>query len=162
MTSDEDDRPSKSARKRQAASLQELGVELAGLPETDIEGLDLPEKLKVALRDLKRLPTHGAKLRQRQYIGKLMRGIDPEPIVAKLNERKQRHDVEIRSFQRIERWRDRLLSDPGGAAEFLEEFPDADAPALTQLIKRAAAERKDQRPPAGSRELFAFLRRLLG
>jgi ribosome-associated protein len=162
MTSDADDQPSKSARKRQAASLQDLGVELAGLPEGDIEGLHLPEKLSVALRDLRRLPTHGAKLRQRQYIGKLMRDIDPEPIVAKLQERKQRHDLEIRSFQKIERWRDRLLSDPGAAAEFLEEFPEADAAALRQLIQSAAVERKDQRPPASSRELFAFLRRLLG
>jgi ribosome-associated protein len=70
--------------------------------------------------------------------------------------------VEIRSFQKIERWRDRLLSDPSAAAEFLEEFPDADAPALRQLIQSAAAERKDQRPPASNRELFAFLRQLLG
>ena len=74
-------RQSKSARKREAASLQELGVELAGLPDPEIAALDLPDKLFAALRDLKRLPSHGAQVRQRQYIGKLMRDIDPAPVL---------------------------------------------------------------------------------
>jgi ribosome-associated protein len=156
-------RQSKSARKREAASLQELGVELAGLPDPEIAALDLPDKLFAALRDLKRLPSHGAQLRQRQYIGKLMRDIDPAPVLAKLAERKLRHDSEIRRFQLVERWRDRLLSDPATAlAELLEEYPGADRAALTRLLEKAQRERVDQRAPAAARELFAFLRQLLG
>ena len=156
-------RQSKSARKREAASLQELGVELAGLPDPEIAALDLPDKLFAALRDLKRLPSHGAQLRQRQYIGKLMRDIDPAPVLAKLAERKLRHDSEIRRFQLVERWRDRLLSDPATAlAELLEEYPGADRAALTRLLEKAERERVDQRAPAAARELFAFLRQLLG
>ena len=111
----EEQRLSKSARKREAASLQELGVKLSALPDQEIKALDLPDNLFVALRDLRRLPSHGAQVRQRQYIGKLMRDIDPEPVLAKLAERKQRHDLEIRQFQQIERWRDRLLSEPAAA-----------------------------------------------
>jgi ribosome-associated protein len=156
-------RVSKSARKREAASLQELGVKLAALPEQEIKALDLPENLFTALRDLRRLPSHGAQVRQRQYIGKLMRKIDPEPVLAKLAERKQRHDVEIRRFQEIEGWRDRLLSEPVlGLEELLREYPEADRAALATLLKKAAKERLDQRPPVGARELFAFLRELLG
>ena len=156
-------RQSKSARKREAASLQELGVELAGLPDPEIAALDLPDKLFAALRDLKRLPSHGAQLRQRQYIGKLMRDIDPAPVLAKLAERKLRHDSEIRRFQLVERWRDRLLSDPAGAVpELLEEYPLADRAALMRLLQKAERERQEQRSPAGARELFAFLRELLG
>jgi ribosome-associated protein len=154
-------RPSKSARKREAASLQELGVKLSALPDQEIKALDLPEKLFVALRDLRRLPSHGAQVRQRQYIGKLMRAIDPEPVLAKLAERKRRHDVEIRHFQEIERWRDRLLSDLKAIDELLEEYPDADRAALSKLLKKAEKERQEQRSPAGARELFAFLRQLL-
>jgi len=143
--------------------LQELGVELAGLPDPEIAALDLPDKLFAALRDLKRLPSHGAQLRQRQYIGKLMRDIDPAPVLAKLAERKLRHDSEIRRFQLVERWRDRLLSDPATAlAELLEEYPGADRAALTRLLEKAERERVDQRAPAAARELFAFLRQLLG
>src|SRR6202142_1341196 len=122
----EEQRLSKSARKREAATLQELGIQLSALPDQEIKALGLPDSLFVALRDLRRLPSHGAQVRQRQYIGKLMRSIDPEPVLAKLAERKQRHDVEIRHFQQIERWRDRLFSEPAaGVEEFLEEYPNA-------------------------------------
>jgi ribosome-associated protein len=156
-------RQSKSARKREAASLQELGVKLAGLPDPEIAALDLPDKLFAALRDLKRLPSHGAQVRQRQYIGKLMRDIDPAPVLAKLAERKLRHDSEIRRFQLVERWRDRLLSEPATAlSELLEEYPGADRAALARLLEKAERERVDQRAPAAARELFAFLRQLLG
>ena len=131
----EEQRESKSARKREAASLQELGVKLSALPDQEIKALDLPDNLFVALRDLRRLPSHGAQIRQRQYIGKLMREIDPEPVLAKLAERKQRHDLEIRHFQQIERWRDRLLSEPSlGVQELLREYPQADRTTLTKLL----------------------------
>ena len=156
-------RPSKSALKREASSLQELGVKLAALPDQEIKELDLPDNLFVALCDLKRLPSHGAQVRQRQYIGKLMRNIDPEPVLAKLAEKKLRHDSEIRRFQNIERWRDRLLSDPAGAVpELMQEYPRADRGALMRLLQKAERERQEQRSPAGARELFAFLRELLG
>jgi ribosome-associated protein len=160
---EEQQRPSKSARKREAASLQELGVQLSALPEQEMAALDLPDKLFVALRDLRRLPSHGAQVRQRQYIGKLMRQIDPEPVLAKLAERKQQHDSEIRHFQLIERWRDRLLSEPAAALPALcAEYPQADRAALVKILEKAGRERLEQRPPAGARELFAFLRQLLG
>ncbi|MEA3173275.1 MAG: ribosome-associated protein [Gammaproteobacteria bacterium] len=159
----EEQRLSKSARKREAASLQELGVKLSTLPDQEIKALGLPDSLFVALRDLRRLPSHGAQVRQRQYIGKLMRGIDPEPVLAKLAERKLRHDVEIRHFQQIEKWRDRLLSEPASALdELLEEFPKADRATLEKLLEKAERERVEQRSPAGAREVFAFLRQLFG
>jgi ribosome-associated protein len=159
----EQQRQSKSARKREAASLQELGVKLAALPDQEIKDLDLPENLFIALRALRRLPSHGAQVRQRQYIGKLMREIDPEPVLAKLAERKQRHDLEIRQFQQIERWRDRLLSDADGAVEeLLAEYAHADRTTLARLIEKAGRERAEQRSPVAARELFAYLRELLG
>jgi ribosome-associated protein len=158
----EEQRSSKSARKREAASLQELGVKLSALPDQEIKSLDLPDSLFVALRDLRRLPSHGAQVRQRQYIGKLMREIDPAPVLAKLAERKQRHDLEIRHFQQIERWRDRLLSEPSSAIdELLLEYPQADREALAKLLDKAEKERLEQRSPVGAREIFAFLRQLL-
>ena len=159
----EEQRLSKSARKREAATLQELGVQLSALPDQEIKALGLPDSLFTALRDLRRLPSHGAQVRQRQYIGKLMRTIDPEPVLAKLAERKQRHDLEIRHFQEIERWRDRLLSEPAaGLKELLQEYPQADQPTLARLLEKAEKERLEQRSPVGARELFAFLRQLLG
>jgi ribosome-associated protein len=157
----EEQRLSKSARKREAASLQELGVQLAALPDQEIKALGLPDSLFIALRDLRRLPSHGAQVRQRQYIGKLMRSIDPTPVLAKLAERKTRHDLEIKHFQQIERWRDRLLSEPVlGVAELLKEHPGADRETLERLLDKAEREKVEQRSPVGARELFAFLRQL--
>jgi len=92
-----------------------------------------------------------------------MRNIDPEPVLARLAEKKLRHDSEIRRFQKVERWRDRLLSDPTGAVpDLIQEYPRADRAALMRLLHKAERERQEQRSPAGARELFAFLRELLG
>jgi ribosome-associated protein len=159
----EEQRLSKSARKREAASLQELGVQLSSLPDQEIKALGLPDTLFIALRDLRRLPSHGAQVRQRQYIGKLMRGIDPEPVLAKLAERKRRHDMEIRHFQQIEKWRDRLLSEPViGVEELAAEHPHIDRDGLAKLLDKAERERLQQRSPVAARELFAFLKQLFG
>jgi ribosome-associated protein len=157
----EAERASKSERKRQADRLQTLGVELAALPEPELMQLGLPDDLHAALRELRRLPTHGAQLRQRQFIGKLMRRIDADPIIARLAERKRQHDGEVRYFREVERWRERLLGEPEAATELLAEYPQADRTMLTGLLARAARERREQRPPTAARELFAFLRQLI-
>jgi len=156
-------RPSKSARKREADSLQDLGVRLAALPDRELDDLDLPDDLVTALRELRRLSAHGAQLRQRQYIGKLMRRADPAPIIARLDDIKRRHDREIREFREIERWRDRLLSaEPGTVDELLKARPGADRAAIAGLVEKARRDRDIQDSPAGSRALFAYLRQLLG
>jgi ribosome-associated protein len=152
--------PSKSERKRRASRLQALGVELAALPEAELEGLDLPDTLRIALRELRRLTSHGAQLRQRQYIGKLMRRVDPEPIIERLAARKRAHDAKLRPLRDAERWRDRLLREPAAAAALLASHPSADRATLEGLLARAAREREAGRPPAAARELFAWLRQL--
>lgn len=73
-------KPSKSAKKREYLALQKLGEELIGLKESDLEKLDLDEDLLEAVREARTIKSHGALRRQKQYIGKLMRHIEPEPI----------------------------------------------------------------------------------
>src|SRR5580700_11008315 len=74
------ERPSRSARKRKAEALQKLGVRLIGLRHTQLLGLALPETLLAAILEAHRLRSRAALARQRQYIGRLMRDIDPLPI----------------------------------------------------------------------------------
>jgi len=81
------DRPSRSARKRAAESLQKLGERLVGLRDSELAALDLPEELLDAVRDVRRLGHTSAQARARQYIGKLMRQIDTGPIERALAER---------------------------------------------------------------------------
>ena len=73
-------KPSKSARKREYLALQKLGEELITITRSDLDRLPLDDALREAVRDARELKAHGALRRQKQYIGKLMRDIDPEPI----------------------------------------------------------------------------------
>jgi 5-(carboxyamino)imidazole ribonucleotide mutase len=84
MQDSPEDRPSKSARKREALTAQKLGEELILLRDADLDALELPERLSEAIRQARRIRSRAAGARQRQYIGKLMREIDLEPILAAL------------------------------------------------------------------------------
>jgi ribosome-associated protein len=74
------ERPSRTARKRTAEYAQKLGVRLTALRDDQLRPLDLPTELLEALHEARRLRGHSALARQYQYIGRLMRALDPEPI----------------------------------------------------------------------------------
>ena len=155
-------RPSKGARKRASLELQELGEELIELPDAVLDGLQLPEILRDAVLAARRFPSHSAQLRQRQYIGKLMRKVDVQAIRAAVAAHRQQQNAAARQFQRIERWRDRLLRDGAPAlGELLSEFPQANAAHLRALVANALEETRHQRAPHAARELFQYLRTVL-
>src|SRR5688572_19113750 len=89
-----DDRPSKSARKRHSDDLQQLGEALIELSDSELDALPLPEQLRDAVLLARRITAHGGLYRQKQYIGKLMRKLDAEPIRAALEARRNRERVE--------------------------------------------------------------------
>lgn len=164
MQEEDDDlveRPNKSQLKRDMQALQDLGVELVKLPAEQLAGLDLPEKLVDAIELARRITSHGAMKRQRQYIGKLMRGIDPEPIRALLEQLRGADRVSKARFQECERWRDRLIAEGDTAlAEFLERRPTADRQHLRRLVREAAQDAAAGRPPRHARELFRYIQSL--
>jgi ribosomal 50S subunit-associated protein YjgA (DUF615 family) len=69
--------PSKSQRKRDAHALQTLGIQLIALSVAQLARLELPEALHEAVLAAQRMRSHGARTRQMQYIGKLMRQLEP-------------------------------------------------------------------------------------
>ena len=73
-------KPSKSARKREYIALQKLGEELIALKVSELNSLPLDDGLREAVLEARQIKAHGALRRQKQYIGKLMRHIDPEPL----------------------------------------------------------------------------------
>jgi ribosome-associated protein len=160
MDDDEYDGPSKSERKRQSTGLQELGEELIGLPETELEALPLPEILRDAVMLARRITAHGGLYRQKQYIGKLMRKIDAEPIRAAIAAKRDGERVAALRFRRIEIWRDRLIQDGPDAIAVLRAETNVvpDAAVLGSLIHRARREKDRGETPAASRELFKVLR----
>ena|SRR5579859_5875309 len=153
--------PSKSQQKRDMQALQDLGAELVRLPEQQLAALDLPEKLRDAIELARRITSHGAQKRQRQYIGKLMRGIDPEPIRTLLEQLRGTDRLSKARFQENEHWRDRLIAEGDAAlAEFLERRPGADRQHLRRLMREAAQEAATGRPPRHARELFRYIQSL--
>ena len=155
-------RPSKSARKREAAAAQGLGTKLIELKESDLRALNLDEKLLDAILLAKRITSRGGLARQRQFIGKLMRDIDPAPIEAALSAESRVSAMDAEKHKRIEAWRERLLTEgPKALDDLLKSRPDADRKALQALITKATSERVDSGSREGaSRELFRSVRAL--
>jgi ribosome-associated protein len=154
--------PSKSMRKREAAAAQDLGTRLIALKESDLEALDLPETLHDAIMLAKRITSRGGLARQRQYIGKLMRDLDPAPIEAALSVESRATAQDAEKHKRVEAWRARLLTEGSKALDDLLDWrPGADRKALQVLITKATNERVDPGSREGaSRELFRSIRAL--
>lgn len=150
--------PSRSQLKREVEALQKLGEQLAELPEQQLTALSLPEKLHDAVMQARRITSHGALKRQRQYIGRLMRDVDAAPIRARLEELRSADRLSRARFQDAERWRDRLLQEGDAALEeFLARHPQADRPHLRRLLRAVARDAADGRALQHARELFRYI-----
>jgi ribosome-associated protein len=153
--------PSKTRRKRDMEALQELGSALLDFSEEQLQQLDLPEKLLDAVREAGRIHAYGARRRQLQYIGKLMRDIDPAPIRAAIAAREHQQETHTQAFHLLEELRDALLLQGDAAlGTVLEHFPLADRQHLRKLARQARREHDEHQPPKASRRLFRYLREL--
>ena len=153
-----DEPVSKTRRKREMTELQSLGAALVALPEAQLEAMRLDERLTEAVLEAKRIRSHEAKRRQLQYIGRLMRELDPEPIRAQLAAVEGTSAQAAAAHRRLEAWRERLLSDDGALTRFAAEHPGADLQELRALIRNARKEQKEGKPPRAYRELFRALK----
>lgn len=154
----EEELVSKSERKRQAHRLQALGRELAELKAAHRAALPLPEKLAQALADYQRFPSHGARRRQLQFIGRLMRDIDIEPVEAALQTLQGQSVAANYHFQQLEQWRERLLAEPDAVTVLLDEHPEIDHQQLRHQVQRVLKAKSEAQQRGASRELFRFLR----
>jgi ribosome-associated protein len=154
--------PSKSARKRAALEAQQLGVQLVGLGDAELEALGLPERLNEAIREARRINSRSAGARQRQYIGRLMRELDLTAVRSALAAREAQRARDARRFKDIEAWRDRLLADAAGLDELAQQHPRIERSLWERAIAAAALERtRSGTSGSHARELFRMLRELL-
>lgn len=154
------EKPSKSALKRTMHDLQALGVELVALSVDQLKKIELPEELHEAVRNAQRYTQHEAHRRQLQYIGKLMRNLDPQPIQAALDELKGLSAAANARMHALERLRERFLADEKVIGEIATDHPGADLQHLRQLRRNALKEQELGKPPRAFRELFRVLREL--
>lgn len=152
---------SKTRRKKAVHALQALGEELVALSDEQLARMELPEPLRDAVIEARRITRFEAKRRQLQYIGKLMRRVEAEPIRAALDATLARSRGEAAVHRRIEAWRERLLADAGAVGELLVEYPGADGRRLRALTRTALRERAEGRPPRAFRALYQALRALI-
>ena len=157
-----DEPASKSRRKREAQHLQKLGEGLLEVPDEALEALAVPERLKEAVRLARTLRKRGALHRQKQYIGKLMRSIDPGPVEALLETTAAPGREEARLHRVAETWRDRLLDDPSAIDAFVAAFPGTNRAEVEEALTAARLERRDGGPAGGARRLYRVLREIAG
>ena len=159
----DDERISRTQKKKEARELQVLGEELVTLSVEQLAGIDLPEELRNAVIAAGKIKAHGARRRQLQRIGRLMREVDPEPIQSALNNIRHGDHQKNLAFKKIENWRDELKQ--GNLAlidEILSECPEAERQRLTQLARNAHHEYEDKSGVKSSRMLFRYLKQTSG
>lgn len=159
-------RPSKTQRKKDMLALQKLGEELAGLKSSQLARLSLSDELLAALTEYHRLPnSHGARKRQLQFIGRIMRDSDHETLERQLSDIRSPGAAQKRRSREIDRWMERLLTEGDEAVtRFLEEHPDAQRQTLRQLIRnclRAGDPDSDDKTARLRRRLRDYVKSLL-
>ena len=154
------DRPSKTQRKKEMLELQALGAELVELPDSQLELMQIPEDLRAAVLQARRITAHEGRRRQLQYIGRLMREVDPAPIRAQLDALTGHSAQEAARHRRLEALREKLLADDQALTAYVSQHAGADLQALRTLIRNARREQKEGRPPRAFRELFRLLKSL--
>lgn len=159
----EDDFISKSQLKRESEAQQAVGERLIDLSPEKLAQLDLPEKLVDAVelaRKLLERNERGALKRQKQYIGKLMRSVDVEPIETKFAEWERGNRAQTAQLHRLEQWRERLLTQESAVEQWVNAYPQTDIQRIRTLIRNAKKEQAASKPPKSSRELFKLLREI--
>jgi ribosome-associated protein len=152
---------SRTKRKRLAEALQLQGEQLLELDEAKVQALDLPLELKEAVLAARRTRSHGARRRQLQYIGRLMRDYDSEAVRTALQKLEAQEDPQRRQFKRVAHWRDELLAGDENLLHWLvETFPRIDADQLHQLVDRARGSSGQSHARQAARQLFRLLSQL--
>lgn len=88
----ESELPSKTRLKQEATDLQELGQKLTSYNTTVLRQLPLNDVLIASIEEYNRLPnSYGARRRQLQFIGKLMRDLDYAAVLKAIDDLENSH-----------------------------------------------------------------------
>ncbi|MCG8466240.1 MAG: DUF615 domain-containing protein [Xanthomonadales bacterium] len=159
---DEPQRPSKTQRKKAAQALTDLGRQLVELKPQQLARLSLPDDVAEAVAEARAIRSHGARKRQLQFLGKLLRQIDVDLIQSQLARllAPGRHEVAL--AKQGEQWRERLLTEgPAALTAFLEQFPQADRQQLRQLIRQYAQHGEKPKGKQAFKSLYREVHQLL-
>ena len=154
----EEELVSKTQIKNEMNERQALGMQLTKLAPDTLKKIGLSEELLEAVLFYKKITANGALKRQAQFIGRLMRDTDPEPIQAYLNKLKGDNAEHNAAMQRLELLRERLLESDDALTELISSKPELPISELRTLIRNARREKEQHKPPKAFRELFQLLK----
>ncbi|NBW51717.1 MAG: DUF615 domain-containing protein [Betaproteobacteria bacterium] len=164
------DEPTRTDLKKESDALQKLGEDLLTLRAELLTKLELPDKLVDGVAEAKRITNFEGKRRQMQFIGKLMRKLDPakwDEIRAALEEQHMPSVQETMVLHQAEQWRDRLIADDDAVGQWLNLSPDTDSQQLRALVRQARKDAKPEKPGEAVRhgrsyrEIFQLVREAL-
>lgn len=151
------ERPSKTQRKKSMHDLQDLGEAVAALPDSRLTALaaagHLGDSLLEAIQTYRGTRSHEGRRRQMQYIGKLMRKADPQPIREAVAEAQLGSARESLALHQAERWREVLIAGDEAVTRWIEEYPLTDVQQLRALLRNL---RKETASDVGARHSRAF------
>ena len=154
----EEELVSKTQIKNEMSDRQALGMQLTKLAPDTLKKIGLSEELLEAVLFYKKITANGALKRQAQFIGRLMRDTDPEPIQAYLNKLKGDNAEHNAAMQRLELSRERLVESDDALTELISNKPELPISELRTLIRNARREKEQNKPPKAYRELFQLLK----
>jgi ribosome-associated protein len=160
--------PSKTQLKAEADEKQALGEALLTLRADLMARLDLPDKLLEALTQAKRITHFEGRRRQMQFIGKLMRPLNMDPIRAAIDEQANGSADLTLALHQAEQWRDKLIASDDALGTWLTDYPGTDSQQLRALIRQARKdiakpEKPGEAPRHGKayREIFQMVRQAM-
>lgn len=154
----EEELVSKTQIKNEMNERQALGMQLTKLAPDTLKKIGLSEELLEAVLFYKKITANGALKRQAQFIGRLMRDTDPEPIQAYLNKLKGDNAEHNAAMQRLELLRESLVESDDALTELISNKPELPISELRTLIRNARREKEQNKPPKAFRELFQLLK----
>lgn len=150
-------RPNKTQIKREIRVLNQLGKELAGLPDSSLKKIPMSDTMRDSIADLKRF-SRGALQRQLRRVANLMQNENVELIQQELARLKQPSKQQTAEFHQLEQWRDRLIAgDDKLLTKLIDQYPVIDRQHIRQLVRNAQTELKRDKPPKSARSLFKYL-----
>jgi ribosome-associated protein len=159
-------KPSKSMLKRESHDLQQLGKDLLAMPASRLDDIEMPERLRDALDTWKTTKSFEGKRRQLQFIGKVMREVDPEPLREAVAAFQLGHARNALALHQAERWRAELVAedDKDAVTRWAQSYPGTDLQQMRTLVRNArkdASAAPEQRSGRAYRELFQFIKAVL-
>ena len=158
---DKDSVVSKTELKKDSKNIQKFGKRISELTINNIQAFKFPLSVYEATIGLKNLKSNSAKKRQVQYLGKLLREIDLTDAFLVMKQLEVGSQKEIQRNNIIEGWRDKLLNNNDAITEFVDQYPKIDRQSLRQTISNAQKEKKGNKPPKYSRQLFKLIKDII-